>query len=273
MKKFSFLFLSVLLLAFTGCDQEEPPVPDPTPTLEVSASPDTIPYMGSSVISWKSDNSDYVMVNNHKMGTEDSLMVEGLTSSTLYTITAVGSNNKSVVKDVMITVGKADAPTVYIVFPGHIPYGTSTSFSWTTNGLVTSVTIDGAVVSDSTFKTPVLYESKEYTLILEGPGGTFEKKVMINVLPQNRYTIFTTCGQNGSVLPGSNVIVGEGEDITLTFKPEDGFKVESLKVDGVNVTPTSSLTLSNVTSDKNVEVSFKFKYDEGTPEWYFTQFV
>ncbi len=31
--------------------------------------------------------------------------------------------------------------------------------------------------------------------------------------------------------------------------------------------------VDNIDSDKKVEVSFRYKYDEGTPEWYLTQYV
>ena len=78
-------------------------------------------------------------------------------------------------------------------------------------------------------------------------------------------------GGHGTVSPLS-LKVDSGKYATFKVTPDNGYLVDTIKVNNVVISTTLNCTFA-VNSDKNVDVSFKFKYDEGTIEWYFTQFV
>ncbi len=78
---------------------------------------------------------------------------------------------------------------------------------------------------------------------------------------------------HGTVSP-SFVVVDSGNTITLSIYPEFGYLVDTIKVNKVSLPLSTSTEVTlEVTSDKKVDVTFRYKYDEGTPEWYLTQFV
>ncbi len=94
------------------------------------------------------------------------------------------------------------------------------------------------------------------------------------VVTIKKFTVTTNViGGHGTVSP-SFVTVDSGKIITLNVSPEFGYLVDSIRVNNVSIPlPTSTEILLEVTSDKKVEVTFKYKYEKGTPEWYLTQFV
>jgi hypothetical protein len=54
--------------------------------------------------------------------------------------------------------------------------------------------------------------------------------------------------------------LNEGSSATITFTPDEGYKIKSVKVDGTDVTSSLSsneYTVSNISSDANVEVVFE----------------
>lgn len=85
--------------------------------------------------------------------------------------------------------------------------------------------------------------------------------------------VATVIGDNGTVSP-TTALVDSGKSIVVTTEPHNDYVVDTFKVNGVPVSLTSlTYVIYNVSSKQNIEVTFKYKYDKGTPEWYFTQFV
>ncbi len=69
---------------------------------------------------------------------------------------------------------------------------------------------------------------------------------------------------NGTITPSGVVSVADGGQQVFTFSPATGYELDKLKVDGTEVTVSGntsnpSYTLTNVTSNKIIEVSFKKK--------------
>ncbi|MCL2247596.1 MAG: T9SS type A sorting domain-containing protein, partial [Lentimicrobiaceae bacterium] len=72
------------------------------------------------------------------------------------------------------------------------------------------------------------------------------------------YQITTLAGANGSISP-ANPLVGHGDNVTLTFTPQTGYKVNTVWVDGIEnpaAAQAGAYTLLNVTQDHTVEVTF-----------------
>ena len=71
------------------------------------------------------------------------------------------------------------------------------------------------------------------------------------------YTITATAGANGSISPSGAVGVAAGGSQTFTISPSSGYVIDTLKVDGLEVTATTSYTFSDVNSNHTIEVNFK----------------
>ena len=75
--------------------------------------------------------------------------------------------------------------------------------------------------------------------------------------PVTGYTITATAGANGSISPSGAVRVAAGGSQTFTISPSSGYVIDTLKVDGLEVTATTSYTFSEVNSNHTIEVNFK----------------
>ena len=76
-------------------------------------------------------------------------------------------------------------------------------------------------------------------------------------IPVTGYTITATAGANGSITPSGAVGVVAGGSQTFTISPSSGYVIDTLKVDGLEVTATTSYTFSEVNSNHTIEVNFK----------------
>lgn len=89
------------------------------------------------------------------------------------------------------------------------------------------------------------------------PGSAI--RVKISAGPEIvRYTITVSAGQGGTISPDT-VTVEEGEDISFTITPDDGYVISSLRVDGEEVQALNRYTFLSVDADHTISVTF----DEG----------
>ena len=80
-------------------------------------------------------------------------------------------------------------------------------------------------------------------------GGVFKYIV--------QFTIITSTGPGGSISPSGTITVNSGESKTFTITPNTGYKISSVKVDGVSVSVVSSYIFNNVTSDHTISATFE----------------
>ena len=73
--------------------------------------------------------------------------------------------------------------------------------------------------------------------------------------------ITASAGEGGSISPAGEIEVNSGESITFTITPEEGSKVKSVIVDGVDVGHMRDYTFSNVVIGHTIEVVFIGKGD------------
>ena len=83
-------------------------------------------------------------------------------------------------------------------------------------------------------------------------------------LPVSKYTITATAGANGTISPGGAVKVTAGSSQTFTISPSSGYVIDTLKVDGLEVTAATNYTFSDVSTNHTIEVTFK--QESQTPE-------
>ncbi|MEI3198448.1 MAG: chitobiase/beta-hexosaminidase C-terminal domain-containing protein, partial [Lachnospiraceae bacterium] len=77
--------------------------------------------------------------------------------------------------------------------------------------------------------------------------------------PIVKHTITATAGANGSISPSGKVEVVEGADQAFSITANDGYEIESLKVDGAAVSTATSYIFRNVRAAHTIEATFKQK--------------
>ena len=70
-------------------------------------------------------------------------------------------------------------------------------------------------------------------------------------------TVNASCGEGGSISPKYNVEVPVGESITFTITPDEGYKIDTVTVDGIDKEDISSYTFYNLTGDHIITAEFK----------------
>jgi roundabout, axon guidance receptor 3 len=71
------------------------------------------------------------------------------------------------------------------------------------------------------------------------------------------YKITATAGIGGTISPCGTTTVSAAGQLTYTIKANEGYYIADVKVDGSEVTATTSYTFSDVNTDHTIEVTFK----------------
>ena len=86
-------------------------------------------------------------------------------------------------------------------------------------------------------------------------NGNVSVIATFNVTPKT-YTITATTGANGAISPQGVVTVNLGSNQTFSITPNQGYKIEAVKVDGVSQGAIPSYTFNNVTVNHTTEATF-----------------
>lgn len=141
--------------------------------------------------------------------------------------------------------------------------------------LGTDYTVEGLLGSDSlTGKVTLRYDGTpnasragEYAILIEHDGtdprytadaaaGKLTVKRSTDGKAEKSYKISVRASEGGSVSPYGTILALEGKDQTLTFIPDDGYRVSALYIDGSRVSAAESYTFKRVNSTHTVEVVF-----------------
>lgn len=79
------------------------------------------------------------------------------------------------------------------------------------------------------------------------------------------YTITATAGEHGSITPSGKVSVSRNADRSFTVKPDEGYAIADVLVDGASVGAVSTYTFEKVTKGHTISVSFAEKPAEHKP--------
>ena len=81
------------------------------------------------------------------------------------------------------------------------------------------------------------------------------------------YTITTTAGEGGSIDTAKTVIVNAGKSSKFNVKPDEGYTIEDVKVDGKSIGVVSSYEFTKVSANHTISATFK-KIDSGIAQNY-----
>ena len=102
-----------------------------------------------------------------------------------------------------------------------------------------------------------LADSTNSTTTFEMPANAVEVTATYENIPAVTHTITATAGAGGSISPSGSVTVADNDSQTFTITPDSGYEIDTLTVDNVDVTATTSYTFTNVTADHTISVTFK----------------
>jgi len=88
--------------------------------------------------------------------------------------------------------------------------------------------------------------------------------MMMLMLQNTKYDVTATAGEGGSITNAGTSKVKYGNNITYIITPEEGYEIESVKVNGKEMGAITEYTFKNVRSKQSISATFK-KVAE--PEW------
>ncbi len=241
-------------------------------------------YTISATFKTSSGGTSYIL--SASAGANGTISPSGTTtvtagSSKTFTMTP---NSGYTVADVKVDGQSQGALTTYtftnITSDHIIAVSFKTSSSGTQYMLVGSVSGTGGTITPSgtvmvnagDSKTFTLTPSDGYTvadLIVDGKSvGVQTSYTFSNVSTDHfiqakfksstgQFTISASTGINGTIDPKGNITVESGGSKTFTIKPDTGYIVDDVKIDGQSKGAMTTYTFTNVTADHSIYATFK----------------
>lgn len=120
--------------------------------------------------------------------------------------------------------------------------------------------VDSAYTMDAVYPE---YDGYKFRCVVSNPGGTVisdevELTVLWPYIPDiPEYVITATAGEHGEISPSGDVYVYDYNDQTFEITPDEGYEIDTLKVDGKAVDITTSYTFKIVDTNHTIEATFK----------------
>ena len=151
-----------------------------------------------------------------------------------------------------------DGPAPLTVSFTNLSKGYPESYAWDFG--------DGTPISPETSPRHTYTKPGNYSVILTVKTGVGQhQKTMPISVHGPLFTITATAGPGGKISPDGSVKVTSGNDQTFTFIPDAGKAVDTLTVDGKQVSLTGmTYTFTKVTANHTIAVTFKNVPGNGT---------
>jgi trimeric autotransporter adhesin len=168
-------------------DVGDPP-PD-EPVVHLTADPSAVEYLGSTTLTWSSQNATSCVASGAWTGTKalSGSQVRGpLSTDSVFTLSCTGLGGTAV-RSVNVDVAlPPEPPTLQLtVAPQSVPRGGSALLTWTAqhaDGCVASGGWSGARPPSGSASTGALTQDTSFKLSCTGDGGTIAKSVTVDVL-------------------------------------------------------------------------------------------
>lgn len=115
------------------------------------------------------------------------------------------------------------------------------------------VTIPEKFQNSSSIQFAFVYEGKDGAMI------SIDNVVVYADRIEDYAAITATAGENGAVSPEGRVLVKKGNSKTITVTPDEGYRIASVAVDGVDMGPISYYTFEKVGVDHTMTATFELE--------------
>ena len=102
----------------------------------------------------------------------------------------------------------------------------------------------------------LFYQSGQNFIGSDSGTATTNQWYAFHVKVDEVRVIEASCGENGSISPAGKVSVPKGGDQTFTIKPNDGYHIADVLVDGTSVGAVKEYTFKDVTEGHTIAVTF-----------------
>lgn len=172
---------------------------------------------------------------------------------------------------------KAEKAGTYNVTAHYRSGSSSNALSWSsapenliTAGTQTAGANDNAGANHEVAFTITVNEPGSGLLLLTGPAGNSPQLDRLVFTPGeitlSTYTITATAGENGTISPSGELQLTEGESQKYTITPNEGYKIEDVKVNGTSVGAVSEYTVTEISENITIDATFVLgKYTEDNP--------
>jgi len=177
------------------------------------------------------------------------------TTKTYYvTVFRDGSSNADL-KDLSVSSG-----TLNPAFAPNIINYTVNVANTVTNITITGVPDDPTATVDGNGTYSINVGETIFTITVKAQDNTTKNyTVTVFRADENQFIITASVEDNvgGVISPAGEIAVDEGGDISFTISPDDGYYIEYVLVDGVNIGTEATYQFQDVTSDHTIAVRFK----------------
>ncbi len=211
---------------------------DPAPSCDsFTATPATIVVGGQAQLTWETSNASRVVINNGvgERAADGTISVAPLNTTT-YTLTAFGTQNRSVNCSIPVTVSNDPVPVCefFTATPNTLPSnGGSVTLNWKVNG-ATSASISPSIGSVATVGSQVTNVTSNTNFVLTATDADGDQVTCAAPVTVATATVFS-CPNNVS-FTASDYSISEGEMTTLNWSTTN---VDSLTISGINSTALS----------------------------------
>ena len=217
--------------------------PTATTTANTQSAPGTYPIIVSG---GEATNYDFTYVNG-------TLTITGTIPPTTYTLSVFANGNGSVSYDGNTIRNRTSTFTVNEGYNAVIVFLPDNGYR------IKSVIVNGSNVTSSISNSQYTISNIRSNTIVE---------VDFEAIPVTTYTLSIKATGNGSASFNGTTIrsktstftVNEGTSATITFVPDNGYRIKSFKENGVNMTSSvlsGQYTIYNINSNTTIEVEFE----------------
>ena len=209
---------------------------------------------GSDVTSSVSNNQ--YTINNINKNTTVEVEFEAIPSTT-FSLTIMATGNGSAAYN---GTGIRGGLNTFTIIEGN---DASIAFTPDSGYRIKSVKVNGSDVTSS-----LSFIQLYYKYVVNNIRSNTTVEVVFEEIPPTIYTVTIKATGNGSATyngtgirdGSSSFTIIEGNDATITFTPDSGYKIKSVKVNGTDVTSSLSsnkYTVSSISGNTSVEVEFE----------------
>ena len=109
----------------------------------------------------------------------------------------------------------------------------------------------------------IINDGKTEFIVVTGNGGTETVSPGQSYTDQPQIYVIAQSDTGGSISPAGKITVNYGGSLTFSIKPQSGYEIENVAVNGIAVGAVSAYTMSDIKESSTIQAFFKQK-DSGS---------
>ena len=221
-----------------------------TPSINLSLSPSSIPYNGSTTVTWSSTNATSVVSSNFgATGVNGSITLTNQTQSRTLSITVRSADGVQRTASAFLSVASPITPSINLsLSPSSILYNGSTTLTWSSTNATSVVSSNfGATDVNGSITLTNQTQSRTFSITVRSADGVQRtESVSLSVASQIIPTITLTASPSSII---------SGESTTLTWSSTNATSVVSSNFGATDVNGSTVRTNQTQSTNYNITVA------------------